>query len=101
MNSLILLLPLFGVYFGILRPRQKAMKAQQDSNRNVAVHDEVMTTSGIYATVVAIDDNTASLEIAPGTVIRMDRRAIARRVPKAIGPGNEGLNETPNTEASA
>ncbi len=109
MNNLILLLPLFGVYFGVLRPRQKAMKAQQEANRNIAVGDSVMTTSGIYATVTSIDDDVASIEISSGTVIRIDRRAIARPVPKPMkspdalpaAKPNETPDETPNSEASA
>lgn len=104
MNNLILLLPLFGVYFGILRPRQKAMKAQQEANRNVGVGDEVMTTSGIYATVTAIDDGVASLEISPGTTIRIDRRAIARPLQKATTTDalpDATSHEPPNSEAGA
>jgi preprotein translocase subunit YajC len=105
-GQLIILLPLFALYFGVLRPRQKAMKLAQLANKNIEVGNTVMTTSGIHATVRAIDDTIASIEIAPGTVIRIERRAIA----KVISVGTElpelasnphSPDATPNTEASA
>jgi preprotein translocase subunit YajC len=102
-QQLILLLPLFAVYFGMIRPRQKAMKLAQEANRNIVVGTRVMTTSGIHGTVRAIDDKVASLEIAPGVEIRIERRAIA----KALSDASETLSidatstDTPTTEASA
>jgi preprotein translocase subunit YajC len=102
-QQLILLLPLFAVYFGMIHPRQKAMKLAQEANRNIVVGTRVMTTSGIHGTVRAIDDKVASLEIAPGVEIRIERRAIA----KALSDASETLSidatstDTPTTEASA
>ena len=40
-----------------------------------------MTTGGIYGTIVEIDDDegTVTVEIAPGTRVRMVRQGIAQR----------------------
>jgi preprotein translocase subunit YajC len=101
-GQLIVLLPLFALYFGVIRPRQRAMKLAQLANRNIEVGNTVMTTSGIHATVRSIDENVASLEIAPGTVIRIERRAIAKVItePSTLIT-TQSSDATPNTEASA
>jgi preprotein translocase subunit YajC len=101
-GQLIVLLPLFALYFGVIRPRQKAMKLLQLANKNIEVGNTVMTTSGIHATVRSIDENVASLEIAPGTVIRIERRAIAKVItePSPLITTHSS-DATPNTEASA
>ncbi len=85
-NPLITFLPLIliggAVYFVLIRPQQKRAKAQQALLRSVEVGDEVLTTAGVYGTIVDIDDETdvITLEIAPGTQIRMVRAGIGRRI---------------------
>lgn len=44
---------------------------------------EVMMASGLYATVVALDDEVVTVETAPGQTSRWDRRAVARIVTAA------------------
>jgi preprotein translocase subunit YajC len=53
---------------------------QQNVQRAAEVGDEIMTTSGIFGTIVDDDEDegTIVLEIAPGTNITMIRGAIAR-----------------------
>jgi preprotein translocase subunit YajC len=69
-------------YFLLIRPQQRRVRAQQTLQRSVEEGDEVLTTSGIYATVVEIDDDdgTVVLEIAPGMQIKAVRGAIAQRI---------------------
>ena len=47
----------------------------------LAPGQEVMTASGMYATVVALTDDQVTLETAPGQTSRWDRRAVVRVVP--------------------
>lgn len=85
-GGLITLAPLLlmGVigYFLLIRPQQRRVRAQQALQRSVEEGDEVLTTSGMYATVVEIDEDlgTVVLEIAPGTRIKAVRGAIAQRL---------------------
>jgi len=85
-NPLITFLPLILIggafYFVLIRPQQKRAKAQQALIRSVEVGDEVLTTAGVYGTIIDIDDETdvITLEIAPGTRIRMVRAGIGRRI---------------------
>lgn len=85
-SSLIAFLPLLlmgGIfYFLLIRPQQRRAKAQQALVRSVEVGDEIVTTAGVFGTVMEIDDvdDVVTLEIAPGTRIRMVRAAIGRVV---------------------
>ena len=75
----LLLLPIL-MYFLLIRPQQKKMRAQQDLLSHVSENDEVMTTAGIYGYVNAIEGDTVWLEIAEGVEVRISKAAIARRV---------------------
>lgn len=83
-GSLIAFAPLLlmGVifYFLLIRPQSRRAKAQRELLNTVSVGDEVVTTAGVYGTVTAIDDedDVLTLEIAPGTRIRMVRAGIGR-----------------------
>lgn len=85
-SSLVAFLPLLlmgGVfYFLLIRPQQRRSKAQQALVRSVDVGDEIVTTAGILGTITDIDDDedVLTVEIAPGTKIRMVRGGIARRL---------------------
>jgi len=63
-----------------------AMRGQREMRRRATLQaelhagDEVMTTAGIYGTVREITDDLVWLELAPGTVVKLARRAVAARV---------------------
>ena len=84
-STLGLLVPLvlIGVlfYFLLIRPQQRRARAQRDLISSVEVGDEIMTAGGILGTVTAIDDedDVLTVEIAPGTEIRMVKRAVNQR----------------------
>jgi len=39
--------------------------------------DEIITAGGLHAAVRSIEDDVLEIELAPGTVVRLDRRAVA------------------------
>jgi preprotein translocase subunit YajC len=61
-------------------PQQRRIRAHRALVERLEVGDEVMTSSGMYGTISALDEETASLEVAPGTVVRFARGAVARRL---------------------
>jgi preprotein translocase subunit YajC len=69
-------------YFLLLRPNRTRQRQQQSLLESLKVGDEVMTAGGIFGTLKDIDDedDTVTVEIAPGTEVRMLRRAISQRV---------------------
>jgi preprotein translocase subunit YajC len=85
-SSLVAFLPLLlmGVifYFLLIRPQQRRARAQRELLNSVEVGDEVVSTAGMFGTVIDIDeeDDIITLEIAPGTRVRMLRAGIGRIV---------------------
>ena len=75
------LLMIVGFYFLLIRPQRSKQRAQQALLSALEVGDEVMTTGGIFGTIVEIDEDEGviTVEIAPGTRVRMVRNGIAQR----------------------
>jgi preprotein translocase subunit YajC len=100
-SSLIAFLPLLlrgGIfYFLLIRPQQRRAKAQQALLRSVEVGDEIVTTAGVFGTVTDIDevDDVVTVEIAPGTRIRMVRAGIGR----VVSDDDEALDDEIEADA--
>ena len=75
---IILLVVVF--YFFMIRPQRNRMRQHQELLGALDIGDEVETISGIYGTIRATDDDTFSIEISPGTTVRMSRGAVRRKV---------------------
>ncbi len=63
-------------YFLVLGPERKQRKKRDEMLKNVAKGDKVMTTGGLYASVVAVQDDVITLAIADGVRARFSRSAI-------------------------
>lgn len=74
---LVLLLPFLLLIFIVFSQRRRTQQVQALQN-SLAVGDEVVTTSGLYGTIVALDDTVVTLDTGSGT-LRYDRRAIGMR----------------------
>ena len=66
------------MYMLLWRPQQRRMSMVRTLQSQLAVGDDVLTTSGIHARVVRLGEDDADLEIAPGTVIHVMRGAIGQ-----------------------
>jgi preprotein translocase subunit YajC len=90
----IVLLGLFGVaYFIFLRPARNRQRAAVTARRQVEVGDEVTTTAGLIATVVAVTDDMLTLEVAPGVHCRYVPAAILRVNGDEEPPEEEDSND--------
>jgi preprotein translocase subunit YajC len=80
--TLILFLALPVVLFLMMRSQRRKAAQQQERQRAAEIGDEIMTTSGIFGTIVDEDEDqgTVVVQIAPGTNITMIRAGIARVV---------------------
>lgn len=92
---LLFMLPLAFLFFMMRsqRTRQRKMAEQQ---RSLDVGDEIMTTTGLYATIVGGDDKIALIEPSPGVQLRWDRRAIMPVEQQPAQPPAEGDDTTSN-----
>jgi preprotein translocase subunit YajC len=61
----------------LIRPQRKRSDAQLAMQDRLRAGDEIITAGGIHATVKSIEDDVLDIEIAPGTIVRLDRRAVA------------------------
>ena len=88
-NILGLVIP-FGImglamYFLLIRPQKRRQRAAAELVSTIGVGDEVMTTSGVYGFVSAIEGDIAWLEIDDNVQIRIARQAIQRKVDTSKG----------------
>ena len=98
MNDLAALLPLVAIlalfWFMVIRPQQRRQREVSALQSSIEVGQRVMMSSGIYGTIRSVTDDTARLEIAPGTEIEIARAAIAK-VDDPHGPGTSTGTDGP------
>ena len=88
---IILLVGLFAVMWLLLiRPQRKRSDQQVAMQDRLRVGDEIITAGGIHATVKSIEEDVLDIEIATGTVVLLDRRAVA-----AVVSPEEALEDEP------
>ena len=74
-------------YILVIRPSQNRKKKLADLIANVGPGADVMTSSGIFGTVVSSTPEEIELSIAPGVVIRVLPAAVSRVItPVADAP---------------
>jgi len=88
-------------YLLILRPsRRRQQQAVQVQNRLVP-GAEVVTTSGLYGTVSAVEDDVVVLQVAPGVTNRYAKQAIMRVLtPDEERPYEDTLHDEEPTHAA-
>jgi preprotein translocase subunit YajC len=82
---LLIVIVFVGFYFLMIRPQRRRQQAVQQQQRTINPGARVRTTSGMYATVSAVDGDDVILEVAPGVEVRYMRRAIM----EVISPGED------------
>jgi preprotein translocase subunit YajC len=66
------------MYFLLIRPQQKRVKAHQEMIKNVRRGDTVVLNSGMIGKVTkVVDDNEAEVEIADGVKVKVVKSMIA------------------------
>lgn len=102
---LIFAVVILGLFVLMGRARRKQAAGQLAQAERIGVGDEVMTTAGLYGTVVAKnDDGTATLAIAPGVEVRWEiaaLRDLASLPPRPDGvprPGASPYDPPPTAE---
>jgi preprotein translocase subunit YajC len=75
-NLLLLLAIPVVFYLLLIRPQNKRRREQLQMQSSLRPGARVLTTSGMYAEVVSVDDDGVVLEIAPGVQARFVKQAI-------------------------
>jgi preprotein translocase subunit YajC len=83
-NPLFSLLPLILIfvifYFLLILPQQRRQKQHRQLIEALKKGDRVVTSSGIYGTIVNVKDHTVILLIADGVKIEMDKAQVVHKV---------------------
>jgi len=75
----------FGLYVLAIRPQRARARALAQVRAALEPGRRVMTTAGIHATVVALEDGVVLLEIAPGVRVRFADAAVVRLLDEPAG----------------
>lgn len=79
--NIVLIVLIFVVfYFLLIRPQQKQAKRQRALVESLEAGDRVVTVGGLHGTIRSVDEETLSLEIAPGTNVTVARQRIVSKV---------------------
>ena len=71
-------------YFFMIRPQQKKQKDQKSFIKEIKKGDDIVTIGGIHGKVVAIDDDTVTLDLEKGARIKFERSAISLEASKKL-----------------
>ena len=82
MGFLPLILMFVVLYFVMIRPQMKRQKEVKNMLDALAVGDEVVTAGGLMGKVTSIKDQYLSVELLPGTEVKMQRNAVTAVLPK-------------------
>ncbi|MGI8426952.1 MAG: preprotein translocase subunit YajC [Actinomycetota bacterium] len=67
-------------YFLLIRPQQKRLKQHQALVASLAPGDDVVTIGGLFGRVTSINDDEVMLEVSEGTVVRVSRQAVSKKI---------------------
>ncbi len=84
-GSTLLWLLIFGFifYFLLIRPQNKQRKEQQAREASLKAGDKIVTIGGLHGIVREVLNDSVKVEIAPNTVVKFVKAAIAQNLSKA------------------
>jgi preprotein translocase subunit YajC len=94
-SFIIILLLLALAWIVLVRPQRRRQAAQEALYASLRPGDEIVTAGGLFGRIEAVRDDELEVEIAPGTVVRVARRAVAGK----IEPDEDEEPEEEPTEA--
>ena len=81
--SLIMIAAIFVLfYFMLIRPQNKKAKEHRNLIGQLKKGDEVITTGGILAKVVSLDEQYIKVSLAEGVEVNMQKGAVSTVLPK-------------------
>ena len=104
LGTLVFIIPMFAIgYLLLVRPQKRRLQAQRQLLNALEVGDEVVTAGGILAQIVDIDEDedVVTVEIAPGTSIRMLRGGISRRLEDEADDETDDEDEAEEADRSS
>ena len=69
-------------YFLLIRPQQKRQKAHTELVSALSTGDEVLTSGGILGKVTGVSDHYATVHIADGVEVKVQKSTVTAVLPK-------------------
>jgi preprotein translocase subunit YajC len=91
---IVMVLLLVVMYVLMIRPQRQRQQQHQSMIESAGVGEDVLTTGGIYGTVVEAEGDDLVVEIAEGVTVHMTRKGIAAVLP----PEEDELEEEEDAE---
>ena len=100
MDFLIILLFGFGVLWVlIVLPQRRRQRAHEEMIGGLKAGDYVLTSGGLYGTILDIGEDDLGLEVAPDVEVRVAKRAVSLLVPpdqiEEVEIDDEAVEATP------
>jgi len=70
------------MYFLLIRPQQKRAKDHKNLLKELKKGDEVVTNGGVLGKINSVVESFATLEIAEGVVVKVQKQGINQKMPK-------------------
>ena len=93
-SYLILLILLALVWFFLVLPSRRRRASHEAMQDSLELGDEIITAGGLHATISELGDEQLRVEIAPGVLVTLDRRAVAA-VARDVPAGESGAGSEP------
>jgi len=84
LGSLIMPLLFLGVFFLIFAPQMKRNKQHKKLLEELKSGDEVITTGGLFGTIVQVKPDRFVIEISKGVRVEINRANVELRVPEPV-----------------
>jgi preprotein translocase subunit YajC len=80
-------------YFFLIRPQQKQAKEHQRMLESVKKGDRILTTGGLYGTVVGLKGDDLEVRFADTVKLTLARSGIARVLSSEAGAGSPDMSQ--------
>jgi len=88
-DQIVLILIIFSIfYFIVFRPMRKGQRDVETMRAELKNGDRIVTSGGIYGTVVGVSEESVQLRIADQVKVQVAKSAIARLVQESGGKGS-------------
>ena len=102
MQFVLLFVPLFVIwYFLVIMPQQRQRKKTQEMLASLKTGDRVLTSGGMFGTIVGFREEVVQLQVAPQLKIDIARSAISNLLPAGDTAQASAGSETGKREAAA
>lgn len=80
-SLIIIVVMLVLMWLLLIRPQRRRQSQQAQMLSSLELGDEILTAGGLFGHIVAIGEDDVTVEVAPGTNVRVAKRAVSAVIP--------------------